>query len=328
MPVYNGEKYLRQAIESCLNQTYTNIELIIINDASTDGSLAIINDFADTDDRIKIVTNSINKRLPTSLNIGHKLAKGDFMTWTSDDNLYQKDAIKTMYNSILESKSDIVYCDYLIMDDDGVIVDQAHLKPIEYLLFYGVIGACFLYKKEVYVNNNGYNENLFLVEDYDFWLRALKHSSFTKINNPGYYLYRYHKNSLTVQMNNDQELRNIFLKNLSSLYESFFDNENLKRKDILIDFLIDRFLNGTSESINFIKTNYFFEDFKEMSSTFINFSFDKLKRTILNNCIEEILKNKKYQTLANFIFLHKISMDTLLRLSIKRYLVLTKKCLF
>lgn len=328
LPVYNGETFVSDAIKSCLNQTYTNIELIIVDDASTDNTLSIAKNFADADSRIKIITSTTNKKLPASLNIGHRLAKGRFITWTSDDNLYQKDAIKTMHDTLVGSSSDIVYCEYLIIDDHGVITNQSHLKPIEYLLFHGIIGACFLYKKHVFFKNDGYNENLFLVEDYDFWLRALKHSKFTKIDNPGYYLYRYHENSLTIKIKNDSELKALFIKNLNLLYDSFLDNENIKDKKKLIDFLVDRFLNGTTRSIDFIKSDSFFKDLKIVSSSLLVFSFEKLKRTILNDCINEILLHKKHQTVSNLLMLHKISTETLLRLPVKQYLVLTKKCLF
>jgi len=328
LPVYNGETYVSDAIKSCLNQTYRNIELIIIDDASIDNTLNIVKTFADFDSRIKIITNTTNKKLPASLNIGHKLAKGDFITWTSDDNIYQKDAIKTMHDKLIDSRSDIVYCEYLIIDDNGIITNQSRLKPIEYLFFYGIIGACFLYKKEVFIKNEGYNENFFLVEDYDFWLRALKHSKFTKIDNPGYYLYRYHENSLTIKMKKDSELKALFLNNLNLLYDSFFDDIKIKNKEILIDYLVDRFLNGTTRSVDFIKNHYFFNDLEIASSSLIDFSFEKLKRIILNDCINEILMHKKHQTLSNLFMLHKISSDSLLRLPVKRYLALTKKCLF
>ncbi|MFT5212615.1 MAG: glycosyltransferase involved in cell wall biosynthesis, partial [Patiriisocius sp.] len=88
LPVYNGEKYLSKSIESCLNQTYRNIELIIVNDCSTDKTLEIVDGYLKLDSRIKVLTNSANKRLPASLNIGHLQAQGDYITWTSDDNLY------------------------------------------------------------------------------------------------------------------------------------------------------------------------------------------------------------------------------------------------
>lgn len=78
LPVYNGEKYVANAIESILNQTYHNIELIIVNDCSADNTLQIIEDYAKKDDRIKIYCNDSNQKLPKSLNIGFSKASGDY----------------------------------------------------------------------------------------------------------------------------------------------------------------------------------------------------------------------------------------------------------
>lgn len=328
IPVYNGEKYLADAIKSCLIQTYSNIEIIIVNDCSTDATLKIAEDFAAQDKRIHIINNLENKKLPASLNIGHRQAKGDYITWTSDDNIYQKDALAIMCQTLLSSRSDIVYCDYLTIDDDGVINGQARLKPIEFLLFYGVIGACFLYKKEVFIRNNGYNENLFLVEDYDFWLRALKHSSYKKIDNPGYYLYRYHENSLTTRLQEDPALKKQFLVNLYNLYDSFFDDKRIKDKEKLISILVHRFQYGPSASIDTIMLTSFFSDLKIGMSSLKSYSFEKIKRTIADDAIEAIMNHKEYQKMSSFLAVHRLGSDIILRLPIKRYFAILKKCLF
>ena len=120
LPVYNGEVYLRQAIESVLAQTYENWELIIVDDCSTDGSPAIMDEYAGWDARIKVVHNKENQKLPESLNIGFRQAEGDYFAWTSDDNMYKPDAIETMV-SVLDARPQygLVYCDMDYIDDDG-----------------------------------------------------------------------------------------------------------------------------------------------------------------------------------------------------------------
>ncbi len=328
LPVHNGRRYLKQAIGSCLNQTYRNLELIIVDDGSTDDSLLIASEFQVSDNRVKIISNGENLTLPVSLNIGHKQAQGDFITWTSDDNIYQKDAIKKLYQTLIEESADIVYCDYLIIDDEDKLVGQARLKDIEFLLFYGVIGACFLYKKEVYNRNNGYNENLFLVEDYDFWLRALKHSSYFKIENPGYYFYRYHSNSLTIRIKNDIVLKEQFIGNLRRLYSDIFSEMQIKDKNNLINILIHRSLEGPNVDVKVLESNFFFNDLKTISASFLEFSFEKIKRIFLNDAIETILKNKKFQKISVLFALHRHGKAELMRLPINRYISIVKKCIF
>lgn len=96
LPTYNGEKFIRESIESVINQTYKNWELIIVNDCSTDGTLQIIEEYAQKDNRIKYITNEVNSRTAQSLNNGFKLAKGEYYTWTSDDNMYKPNAVEKM----------------------------------------------------------------------------------------------------------------------------------------------------------------------------------------------------------------------------------------
>lgn len=326
IPVFNGEKYLAQAIKSCLEQTYESIEVIIVNDYSTDNTLKIVNDFVVQDKRVRLINNSENKKLPASLNIGHKEAKGKYITWTSDDNIYQKDAIHKMYTTLLKCNSDIVYCDYLIIDDEGTITGQAKLKPIEYLMFYGVIGACFLYKKEVFDRNKGYNEKFFLVEDYDFWLRAMKHSDYCKVDNPGYYFYRYHANSLTTRMKVDQNLKNRFLNNLYELYNDLFCDSRIKDKEQVINFLINRFVYGAYNNIDAIQSKTFLKDLEYATDSLIGFSIEKFKRIIVDDIIQTIMIKKEFQKPSSFFAVHRLGRDIVLRLAINRYLALIKKC--
>lgn len=328
LPVHNGSKYLKQAIESCLNQTYKNLELIVVDDGSTDDSLLIASGFKAKDNRVRVIANSENLTLPASLNIGHRQAQGDFITWTSDDNMYQKDTIKKLYQTLTKERVDIVYSDYLVIDDNDKLVGQARLKDIEFLLFYGVIGACFLYKREVYVRNNGYNENLFLVEDFDFWLRALKHSCYYKIENSGYYFYRYHTNSLTIRMQDDLVLKEQFINNLRILYTNLFSELQLKDKSVFINILVNRFLEGPNADIRILESKTFFNDLETISASFSEFSYKKIKRIFLNDAIETILKNKKFQKTSVLFALHRCGKSGLMELPINRYLALYKKCFF
>lgn len=328
LPVYNGHKYLAEAIQSCLDQTYSNIELIIVNDASTDDSLSIAQTLAVRDNRVRIISNKETLTLPGSLNVGHELAKGEFITWTSDDNLYQKDAIKNLYKTLVVQNVDIVYSDYLIIDEDGVLVREARLKDIEYLLLYGVIGTCFLYKREVFTRNNGYDEDLFLVEDYDFWLRALKHSRYYRIKNPGLYFYRNHGDSLTGKMGKDPLLKKRCIENLRISYSNLFKNSNLKDKDNLIDILIKRGIEGPHKNIRVLRSKNFFRDLYEISFNFKGFSYAKIKRIFIEDAIETILKNREFQKISTLIALHKSASLELVRLPINRYFAILKKCLF
>lgn len=223
LPVYNGEKYISLSIESCLQQTHKNIELIVVNDCSTDSTLSIVNQYAEFDDRIKILNNTENKKLPASLNIGHREAKGDFITWTSDDNLYKLNAIEELLNALLKNNADVVYSNFCLIDNFGNIRKEVRLLEFENIIFGNVIGCCFLYKKEVFEKNKGYNESFFLVEDYDFWLRAILHSKYYKLDE-FLYSYRTHEDSLSNQIAVFDDKKLLWQENISKMYYEFSKN--------------------------------------------------------------------------------------------------------
>lgn len=102
MPVYNGEKYLKQSITSVINQTFKDWNLIIVDDCSTDSSPKIMNEYAKSDNRIQVIHNKVNSKIPASLNNGFEKASGRYYTWTSDDNIYEHDAIEKMVNYLDE----------------------------------------------------------------------------------------------------------------------------------------------------------------------------------------------------------------------------------
>lgn len=100
--MHNGAEYLRESIESCLAQTFRNWELIVVNDCSTDESGAIAEEYAAMDERIRVIHNETNLKLPASLNVGFRQAKGEYLTWTSDDNLYLPHALQRMIDFLRE----------------------------------------------------------------------------------------------------------------------------------------------------------------------------------------------------------------------------------
>lgn len=203
LPVYNGEKYLATAIASCLNQTYKNIELVLVDDCSNDDSLAIAKKFAEKDKRILIVSNEVNKKLPATLNIGHKKAKGNYITWTSDDNILKPDFIAQLFKSLITHKADITFANYDVINEAGNLKRVHKTGPVEHLFFGNKIGAAFLYKKSVFMDLKGYDESLYLLEDYDFWLRAGARFKFYHLNE-SIYQYRLHSSSLTSKVHTNE----------------------------------------------------------------------------------------------------------------------------
>ena len=196
LPTYNGARWLKQSIESILNQTYRKVELIIVDDCSKDGTYEICEAFAKKDSRVKVVHNVENQKLPRSLNIGFEKARGDYYTWTSDDNWYELDAFEQMVAHLERHPDDVM----VVADFDkinGLQRTTVRVQPTpSNMIMENSVGACFLYRADVARRVGAYDEGKFLVEDYDYWLRISLFGDIGKIDKILYH-YRLHSKSLT-----------------------------------------------------------------------------------------------------------------------------------
>lgn len=225
LPVYNGEKYLSKSIESIINQTYQDWELIIVNDCSSDKSPEIAERYEKEDSRIRVIHNTDNCKLPKSLNIGFSSARGDYLTWTSDDNMYLPTAIEKMVR-VLETGNDsyMVRTDMSYIDAEGNIIGESEEYTDEKMYLSNCLGACFMYKRSVLDAVGEYDENTFCVEDYDYWLRILDEYHHIDSIKEILYMYRRHNESLSetkrVQVEHQlAKLREKYIKKIFSLYK-------------------------------------------------------------------------------------------------------------
>ncbi|MEG0180321.1 MAG: glycosyltransferase [Romboutsia sp.] len=113
VPVYNVEKHLKKSIESLINQTMKDIEIILVNDGSNDDSLQICKEYQKLDSRI-IVINKVNGGVSSARNAGLKIASGEFIGFIDPDDWIEKDMYKNMYQKIVDTYSDVSICNYTI----------------------------------------------------------------------------------------------------------------------------------------------------------------------------------------------------------------------
>jgi len=314
LPVYNGQKYLQKSLESCLNQTYSNIEVIIVNDCSTDDSLLIAESYATKDFRVRIIDNETNKKLPSSLNIGHRAAKGDYMTWTSDDNEYKSNAIKKYVYNIQKNNSDFVCSDFDVIDEDGEFVLKTELPNLEELVWGNVFGASFMYSRVVFEELNGYNEDLFLVEDYDFWLRAYLKFKCSRIDE-SLYLYRRHGASLSAQIFDNSARNKLWKKNSLVMMTSFFGAFDLEEEVIhmLSKFVVDNYTVNFKGS-QYINNHIYFEKLQvslklKFGNEFANKFRKSLAAVIFTNTRRDSTLSLKevFFLLRKFDFMYKVN---------------------
>lgn len=201
VPIYNVEKYLHKCIDSILNQTLKNIEIILVNDGSTDNCGKIIDEYAKKDERI-IVIHKENEGQSSARNKGLDIARGEYIGFVDSDDWLHHDMYENLYNAINESNADLCICGREAYSEDGILGYQIKLENElidlneydirEYIsskLFYKhtVVVWNKIYKKEVIKNNNIRFEDVSYVgsEDalfnYQYLLIAKKIKSIDKI---------------------------------------------------------------------------------------------------------------------------------------------------
>jgi glycosyltransferase involved in cell wall biosynthesis len=195
LPTHNGSKHLQSAIDSCLAQTYSHFELIVVDDGSTDLSVGEILDHQ-TDPRVRSVRLKKNVGLPEALNTGFREVTGELLTWTSDDNLYRPNALDVMMQALVRLRADFVYAGMTAIDDDGVAMEPLPAAPPEHLLFDNPVGGCFLYTAKAFRETGWFDNTTFLCEDYDYWIRVWKRFRVRALSDD-LYLYRRHARSLS-----------------------------------------------------------------------------------------------------------------------------------
>ena len=170
IPIYNSEKYLSKCISSVLEQTYKDLELILVDDGSTDNSLNICNDFAERDSRI-VVVHQKNAGVSAARNNGLKNAKGDFITFVDSDDYVENDWLELLFKAITEKNAEVAVCG-IKLDDKQKIVEcncemkeQIILRLQECGLLYSVVNKLYRREKLTAEFKNGlkFGEDLFLI---------------------------------------------------------------------------------------------------------------------------------------------------------------------
>ena len=167
MPVYNGEPYLRDAIESILNQTYRHIEFVIINDGSTDNSWEVIKKYAKNDNRIVALTQK-NIGLTKSLNKCINMAKGDYIARQDSDDISFINRLEKQLPWLKDNGFDLC-CSRTWLIEEEKISPRLGLylpKPMILCLYNPFVHGTFIFRKEVIIEIGGYDESFLYAQDY------------------------------------------------------------------------------------------------------------------------------------------------------------------
>jgi glycosyltransferase involved in cell wall biosynthesis len=196
LPVHDGARFLEESLESVRAQTLSDWELVAVDDASTDATPEILARAAARDPRVRVVRSDAPLLLPGALNRGFAETRGSLLGWTSDDNAYRPRALAALADALARDPgADVAYADYTVVDAGGAPRETKRVPDARHLGYSNVIGPCFLFRRRVWEALGGYATDLFLAEDYDFWLRAVPRFRFLRVPED-LYAYRVHDAAL------------------------------------------------------------------------------------------------------------------------------------
>ena len=118
IPIYNVEKYLEKCIDSVLAQTYRNIEIILVDDGSTDKCADICDSYLKKDSRVKVI-HKVNGGLSSARNAGLDIAEGDFISFVDSDDFIEKEMLEKLYEALMEADADMAVCNFRWIDTNG-----------------------------------------------------------------------------------------------------------------------------------------------------------------------------------------------------------------
>ncbi|EHJ02070.1 glycosyl transferase family 2 [Clostridium sp. DL-VIII] len=251
MSVYNGEKFLKEAIESILDQTFTGFEFLIINDGSTDNSVKIIESYKDP--RIRLINNEKNLKLIASLNKGISLARGKYIARMDCDDVSMPERLEKEVE-FLESSPDygLVGTHYTVIDGEGKEQYNVSYPSSNELiklflslncpLAHGsIMGRTELFKKNLYGSKESY-----AVEDYELWTRIAK---MTKIHNIPEYLFKYR---VYGESFSDSKTQLMYNQTLELSKKQYISNKKEYKELVKRQILSDLYKQEKEETVEYI----------------------------------------------------------------------------
>ena len=245
IPFYNAEKYLDYAICSVLAQTHTKWELILIDDGSTDKSLDIAEKYAKLDNRIRVISDGFNKKLPYRLNQIIEESKYDYIARMDADDLMSNNRLEIQLQYLCQYPNiDFISTGYLTIDENNKLTGVRECDNYQMdapMILQGItniLHASLLARKSWYQRNTYNTENV-LAEDYELWLTAAKKNDlkYIVINQPLYW-YRVTENvtleKLVQGYNSQIQVIEKYYKGLISEKEKFRISNKFKLKKMLV----------------------------------------------------------------------------------------------
>ena len=302
VPIYNASEYLSRSIESILNQSYENLEIILIDDCSTDNSKEIIKKYALKDTRIKPFYSEVNQGVSKSRNIGLKSVSGDYVMFMDADDYIVKDMIKIMLEKAIKYNSDMIDSYHLIIYNNKTFLEH---KPLKKDLVLGNKDNIEMITKSSYITGKLintklikgllFNENLRRYEDLVFEHELkLRVNNYCLIKDVLYYYYQV-TGSL---INTLGEKHKVYLE-AAKIVLDLYKNEN-KESRLTIESMLftNAFLTGITKVIKNDESLEYNEKLlkdylEESSKIFKTYKENKYINSIIKKFFDKLLNNDK-----------------------------------
>lgn len=257
IPVYNGEKYIERCLRSLIGQTYEQIEIIVLNDGSTDHTGQVLEKYAALDSRVHVVQKE-NTGVSDTRNLGLKLAKGDFVQFVDSDDWLTPDATQKLVAGMC-ADCEMVICDYNRVVDNNIIVkghitDDGPINRTDFALYmmkapanyyYGVLWNKMFRMDIIQEHGLDFPEEINWCEDLRFNLEYLQYVKQVYVLQEPLYYYVLTKGSLAqsrTDLIDNLRVRNFLFEQYKALYESLdlYDEHKLRIRSFYIDFARDK----------------------------------------------------------------------------------------
>lgn len=340
VPIYNREQYLIRCLNSILNQSLKNIEVVCIDDGSNDNSVDIIKNYIKIDSRVKLYINKKNKGVAYSRNLGIKKASSNIIGFVDSDDTVEKDMFKKMIIKMKEENSDIVMCNFNYVNNDGCLIrkyDKLNQNLTKKIIFQKILyGELFTGSCNKIFKKNLFEDNLIkfpinrIYEDAMVIFKLVYFANKISICEDRFYNYHDNPNAITTTFtykNFDdtfykQQITKIFLKEYG-IYK-IYKIEYLKKLQSSINYLLGKF--EKFETTNKLKLmKYFWKKILE-NEDIDNIHFSKILVWIYSSFSMFKDNKKSLNKLINFIsydkkLLKKVNYSIYLNLGLSYYII-------
>lgn len=297
VPVYNVEKYLDKCLNSLVNQTFKDIEILVINDGSTDNSQAIIDKYQAQYPELLSSFLKENGGQGSARNLGLEYAKGDYISFVDSDDWLDLDFIEKSYNSAIKNNSDIVICDMFDFCDDGT---KKFYNCTKYNSVYEVTPSASnkIFKKSFIGSLKFIPDKWY--EDFDFTTKLLFNNPTISVVSDTFYNCNVRINST---MNNNNSLKNLDMIYVLDDLKQYAINNNLYNENIIKYLIFDHILITTINRVN----NQHSKNKKEVLNKLTEYCRNNLNNYKALHFYQNVKLGRKIIANLNYMKLYKLS---------------------